>query len=261
MRKLFLLGCVLLSVGLLGACEYAEQVSDFTDALGEGEDLGDDIQHVITIEEDEAAIATYTASLSMEDAEDEFIAYMEDQGFEPVDSEAELGYFVRFGEAGYGGTLLKDTTDYMYVYLSEGTSSVSIISVRAPQEAYESHYDDTDTTNGTDSTIAIPQDDVEGESLEALPRFEGAVRTQYAFIQEGDTTETYVEYLLEGDFDAVKTHYLDAVNTSSMSLEIEAKQGSEHYIAAKGEVEEANIIIRDIDDDVVEITIQFIEPS
>ncbi|MGM0436370.1 MAG: hypothetical protein ACQEQA_04895 [Bacillota bacterium] len=259
MRKFLCLAVLVVFACIVSACEELDQIQDVQDSLIGGEDIGDDIEHVATIEDEEATVSTYTTDLEMDEAEETFITHMKDEGFEEADQEKELGYFVEFGDAGYGGTLLKDDSNYMYVYISEGSDAVSILSVTAPQEAYESHYEDEDSSSNTGDDLTLPESDEPGEDIGPFPRYEGFMRTHYAEMQDSDTSEQLVEYLGKASVDDVTSHYMNALEDSSLSLVLEGSQGSEYYIEGSNDTFEVKIVVRDLEDDFVEVTIHYLE--
>lgn len=263
MRRFFLLIALVLIVftAACGQLDQLDEISDFADGLTGGEDVGDEIEHVATMEDEEATVSTYTTDLGIDEAEDTFVGHMEDEGYEMADQEKELGYFVQFGDAGEGGLLMKDDSNYMYIYLSEGTSDVSIIRVIAPQDDYESHYDDDDSndTNGSTDDPTLPESDVSGEDLEVLPRYEDSVRTKYAEAQEGGERIVGIKYEAEASLEDVKTFYLDEIDASPLSVEDQAGTGDEYAVIASDETREVDIGITAVSDTYVEISIQLVE--
>lgn len=196
---------LLLFITMLSACGRVPDIPDIP-GIGEGEDVSDDITHEITIEYDLAAYSLYTSMLDYEATEEEFAAYLENQGYTLVDEEeVDKSFFIQYGDGtSAGGTVYEENDYYLYVYITEDTDGAMVYTVGTTKENYEGYKEGNldegqiDDEDSDEDPVPV-EDTIEGEEIPNLERYPNSVMVSHTKVVLADETEYYIEYLVQGD--------------------------------------------------------------
>jgi|GEM_PF-3103961 len=216
-----------LFITMLSACGQVPDIPDIPDipGIGEGEDVSDDITHEMTIEYDLATYSLYTSMLDYEETEEEFAAYLEDQGYTLADEEeVDKSFFIQYGDGtSAGGAVYEEDDYYLYVYITGDADGAMVYTVGTTKENYEGYkegdldegqLDDEDNDEDPDEDPVPEEDTAEGEEIPDLDRHPGAVMVSHTKVVLEDETDYYIEYLVEGDLRDVFDFYEDELEAA-----------------------------------------------
>ncbi|MGM0436371.1 MAG: hypothetical protein ACQEQA_04900 [Bacillota bacterium] len=245
MRNFLCLGLMVLLVFPISACN---------------KDIGEDIKHVNSLNERDASIETYQTELDAEDVEDTFETHMEEEGFEKVSDDMEIGYFISFGYARWHGILFEDTDDYVYVSMDEHDEGITVASTEVSKDAYASFYERT-ASSGANVAISMPESEEPGEDIEGFPPYQGFVRTNYTEMEDADTSIKVVEYIGKATFDDVVGRYLTVMFSEDTNLELKegGYQVNEYIYEGSNDTMKVTIVINDLQGDYVEVIVSYQE--